>query len=164
MYRKLFIVILTITLFSFSSFSQRAYALNPKVKVLLSTGSYGIIGGALLGTATLAFGTSGRAPAQGASIGLWTGLLFGSYIILSHMIHLSTSDPQDLPYGGDTPYGDSGFFPGGGEVEVDGAGNPLENWNPYQDTEFFSRERDWTSHITPQAKPLLYLNVLQVSF
>ena len=47
---------------------------------------YGTVGGALLGTAALAFGSSGRAIAKGASLGLYGGLIFGSYVILSYEV------------------------------------------------------------------------------
>jgi uncharacterized membrane protein len=57
---------------------------NAKARALGSMAMYGTIGGTLLGTASLAFGTSARAIAQGASIGLYLGLIFGSYVVLSH--------------------------------------------------------------------------------
>ena len=46
--------------------------------------SYGVVGGALLGTASLAFGSGGRSIAKGASLGLYAGIIFGSYIILNY--------------------------------------------------------------------------------
>jgi hypothetical protein len=42
------------------------------------------VGGALLGTATMAFGSGSRSIAKGASLGLYAGLLFGGYVILSY--------------------------------------------------------------------------------
>ena len=45
---------------------------------------YGVVGGALLGTASLAFGSGGRSIAKGASLGLYAGLIFGGYVILSY--------------------------------------------------------------------------------
>lgn len=65
-------------------FSSSAFALDPKLKILGSMAGYGVVGGALLGAATMAFGTSGRSIAKGASIGLYSGLIFGSYVILSY--------------------------------------------------------------------------------
>ena len=61
-----------------------ARAQDAKSRALGSMALYGTIGGALLGTATLAFGNSARAIAQGASIGLYAGLIFGTYVVLSH--------------------------------------------------------------------------------
>lgn len=65
-------------------FSSSAFALDPKLRILGSMAGYGVVGGALLGAATMAFGTSGRAIAKGASLGLYGGLIFGSYVILSY--------------------------------------------------------------------------------
>jgi len=45
---------------------------------------YGVASGALLGFASMAFGQSSRAVAQGASLGLYAGLLFGAFILVSH--------------------------------------------------------------------------------
>lgn len=65
-------------------FSSSAFALDPKLKVLGSMAGYGVVGGALLGAASMAFGTNGRAIAKGASLGLYAGLIFGSYVIVSY--------------------------------------------------------------------------------
>ncbi len=58
-------------------------AMPAKARAVLTIIGYGTAGGALLGTASLAFGTSTRAVAQGASIGLYAGILFGAYVIFS---------------------------------------------------------------------------------
>lgn len=65
-------------------FSSSSFAMDPKLKILGTMSGYGIVGGALLGAATMAFGTSARAIAKGASLGLYGGLIFGSYVILSY--------------------------------------------------------------------------------
>jgi hypothetical protein len=65
-------------------FSSLSFAIDSKMKVIGTMASYGVVGGALLGTASLAFGTSGRAIAKGASLGLYAGLIFGTYIITSY--------------------------------------------------------------------------------
>lgn len=65
-------------------FSSSAFALDPKLKILGTMAGYGVVGGALLGTASLAFGTGPRSIAKGASLGLYAGLLFGGYVILSY--------------------------------------------------------------------------------
>ena len=65
-------------------FSSSSFALDPKLKIIGTMSGYGIVGGALLGAASMAFGTSGRAIAKGASLGLYGGLLFGAYVILSY--------------------------------------------------------------------------------
>lgn len=55
-----------------------------KAKAFLTISAYGAAGGALLGLATMAFGQSSRAVAQGASLGLYAGILFGTYVLVSH--------------------------------------------------------------------------------
>ncbi len=67
--------------------SVKAQSIDPKGKVLGSVVGFGVVGGALLGMASKAFDNSdsfGRATAKGASIGLYAGLLFGGYILISH--------------------------------------------------------------------------------
>jgi hypothetical protein len=63
---------------------EKANALDPKGRAFLIICTYGTVGGALLGFATMAFGTNSRAIAQGASLGLYAGIGFGSFIIMSH--------------------------------------------------------------------------------
>jgi len=63
---------------------NKANALDAKGRAFLVICTYGTVGGALLGFATMAFGTNSRAIAQGASLGLYAGIAFGSYIIASH--------------------------------------------------------------------------------
>jgi hypothetical protein len=65
-------------------FSTSAFAVDPKLKILGTMSGYGIVGGAMLGTASMAFGGSGRSIARGASLGLYGGLIFGTYVILSY--------------------------------------------------------------------------------
>lgn len=63
---------------------QSAGALDPKTKAFLIICGYGTVGGALLGLASMAFGQESRAIAQGASLGLYSGILFGAYVIYTH--------------------------------------------------------------------------------
>ncbi len=106
--KKLFIV----ATFCFSLlFSHSAFAIDPKLKILASMTTYGVVGGALLGTASLAFGASGRSIAKGASLGLYAGLLFGGYVILSYEMKKRGfgNDQQKEDYYPDSrsPYEDS---------------------------------------------------------
>lgn len=80
--KKIFIASVVCFTLLFSSVSQAA--LDPKLKMVATMAGYGVVGGALLGTASMAFGTGGRSIAKGASIGLYAGLLFGGYIILNY--------------------------------------------------------------------------------
>jgi len=76
---------LIVFLFCFSLMQNKAYAaIDPKAQVIITMATYGSVGGALLGGASLAYGTSFRAVAVGASLGLYAGLLFGGYLIGSH--------------------------------------------------------------------------------
>ncbi|MGZ3790107.1 MAG: hypothetical protein ACXVLQ_16340 [Bacteriovorax sp.] len=90
-------------------FSSSVYALDPKVKILGTMAGYGVVGGALLGTATMAFGSGPRAIAKGASLGLYAGLLFGGYIVLSYEMKKRGFNDQKEDYYPDSrsPYEDN---------------------------------------------------------
>ncbi len=75
---KIFILSFTILI------SSNAYSADPRLKVVATMAGYGVVGGALLGTASLAFGANGRSIAKGASLGLYAGLLFGAYVVTSY--------------------------------------------------------------------------------
>ncbi len=75
-----FLILITMTLTA----PQKAQAEIPvKAKAFLTIVGYGTAGGAILGAASMAFGTSTRAVAQGASLGLYAGILFGTYVLVS---------------------------------------------------------------------------------
>lgn len=60
---------------------------------------YGAGGGALLGAASMAFGTSSRAVSQGASLGLYAGIIFGTFVLVSHhQKRLGTYEDSSSPY------------------------------------------------------------------
>lgn len=81
MTRIFFALLFTLTL-SLRSGEVRA-EIPAKTKAVLTIIGYGAAGGALLGAASMAFGTSSRAIAQGASIGLYAGIIFGGYVLLT---------------------------------------------------------------------------------
>ena len=58
--------------------------MSPENKTVGVMAVYGAVGGALLGAASLVFVSSSRAIPVGASLGLYSGLLFGGYVVLSH--------------------------------------------------------------------------------
>jgi hypothetical protein len=61
--------------------------------------AYGATSGAILGAASMAFGQSTRAIFQGASLGLYAGILFGTYVIVSHRNRQAGSyDDNRSPY------------------------------------------------------------------
>lgn len=77
-------LLISMTLIFTLLFSSSAMALDPKLKILGTMSGYGVVGGTLLGAASMAFGASGKAIARGASLGLYGGLIFGTYVILSY--------------------------------------------------------------------------------
>lgn len=108
--------------FSFILPSNNSYAMDAKGKAFLVICTYGTVSGALLGFASMAFGTSSRAIAQGASLGLYAGIGFGSYVLMSHN---KAGEPMEPEYnqgpGGMPPgYEDGGGF--GAPSPVDGGG------------------------------------------
>lgn len=123
--KKLICVLCLFSLVSFSPSSQGE--VPPKVKVLLTTSAYGTVMGALLGAATLAFKAPGRAVAQGASLGLYAGIIFGSYVIVSHGQNNNPSYEQapieNPDYQDDSPYSDNYY--GGGLYKKKGHDVPL---------------------------------------
>lgn len=125
MIKKIFLITLFISTIS-TSFQARA-DMDPKVKIMALNAGYGTVGGALLGTAAMAFGGSTRSIAVGASLGLYAGLIFGGYIIGSHEYrkHQNQRPSDENYYYPDTqgsPYQDSSYQGGGynyqGSIEV----------------------------------------------
>jgi hypothetical protein len=84
-------------LFSLTIPTDNVSALEPKQKAFMVMTTYGTVGGALLGFASMAFGSGSRSIAQGASLGLYAGIIFGSYVITSHR---SAGEPAEVidPY------------------------------------------------------------------
>lgn len=80
------ILFFVFTIFLSSPSHAAAPKFNPKTKAFLLMTAYGTVGGFLLGTASLAFDTPGRAPFLGASLGLYAGLAFGGYVLVSHYV------------------------------------------------------------------------------
>ena len=81
--------------------------IDPRIKMVGKVALYGTAGGALLGLASLAFDGSGRNIARGASLGLYAGLIFGGYVIVSHYQRTHPSPVEPGSYGDDSesPYG-----------------------------------------------------------
>lgn len=135
------VVILCLITFCLSAMPVREAKadMDPKVKALATMAAYGTISGALLGTASLAFGTDGRSVAIGASLGLYAGLLFGTYVIVTHEMkkgapthpkrdnyYPNAPTPYNAPYGSG-PYGDDEYGGGdyGGNYDVGQYHNPM---------------------------------------
>lgn len=170
------IILILGLLISASFYSPKVQAIDTKVKAILTMAAYGTVGGALLGTASLAFDTKGRSPFIGASLGLYAGLIFGSYVVVSHRLKKYRDEnpqPQQNYYpDSNSPYeagSDGGFgsWFGGGEEEVvedPQYWNPtlnLENLGPTLDSH--SRINGWGRSVN-RHRPVFYLNLMNYQF
>ena len=81
-------IILLVLFLPFAS----ARGISPKVKAVLTMSAYGAVGGGLFGLALIPFGGPERVILKGASIGFYTGLLFGGYILFNHHYGLEEKD------------------------------------------------------------------------
>lgn len=122
-------------------------ALDPKMKMLGTMAGYGIVGGALLGTATLAFGAGGRSIAKGASLGLYAGLLFGGYIIFSH----------EMKKRGFGQEGREDYYPESSGPYENDQGNYKMQLEDFQLAQFDNKK-------DPKSDPLFFMNFLNMEF
>ena len=111
MHLKILVFLFTLI---FSSVS--AWGFNPKVKTIGLNAAYGAIGGGLLGISSLAFGAQGRVVAKGASLGLYFGLAFGAYVVVTHG---RGHDSYDSGEGGYAPSDNTNIYDGGGIFRFD---------------------------------------------
>lgn len=134
-YMKLFkikstIIALLLTL-SFLGTTSNTYAMDARAKALGSMALYGTVGGALLGAASLAFGTSGRAVAQGASLGLYGGIIFGSYVVISHSMRKNRYQAPVAPPANNNYYPEDGNTPYNNSSAEPGTGSDDDSWSFY---------------------------------
>ncbi|MCT4641768.1 MAG: hypothetical protein N4A33_05670 [Bacteriovoracaceae bacterium] len=168
--KKLFVSIAIFLSLVFPVSEARA-DMDPKMKAFAVMATYGTVGGALLGFASMAFGAKSRAIAQGASLGLYAGIIFGAYVLYSYNQSKNPSyvDEQD-PYYNDPyadPYGGRQVAPGGFGAPVpktqedSGAGgffgNRVQQINDKYMTDFGGYKRKSYS-------PPIYMNLLNISF
>ena len=145
--KKIFIILLAVVLIRSVSPTTARAEIPAKAKAFLVVSAYGTVGGALLGFATMAYGTNSRAIAQGASLGLYAGLIFGAYVLASHKSADDQINEYEQQYGPEGAPPPDGMAPGGWGAppsEEEGGG-------------FFG---------SPQraAMPPIYLNFLHVNF
>jgi hypothetical protein len=144
--------------------SSNVYAMNAKTKAFLVMCTYGTVGGALLGFASMAFGTNSRAIAQGASLGLYAGIIFGSYVITSHR----SAGQQDEYYDYPAPPPSSGF----GAPAPSGFGQPAPtSGGGFFDMRVMELNQKFNEHHRHMQNkrenfnvPPLYLNIYNTTF
>lgn len=129
-----------------------------KAKAFLTIVGYGTAGGAILGAATMAFGTSTRAVAQGASLGLYAGILFGTYVLVSH-----AQGRQGYYEDSSSPYRQSNDIYGDEYNSEEGGSSDAEGGSG-----FFNRMETIHTKFQPKEKggnlPPLYVNLFQFQF
>jgi hypothetical protein len=87
---------------------------DPSKEFLMSC-TYGVLAGTLVGAASLAFtsqpGDNLRNIARGASLGLYTGILLGAYVVylVPGQDESNNSDPESKPQDGDDDTGASNY-------------------------------------------------------
>ncbi len=173
--QKIITVLLCFSIFTLFLTPQNANAqMDPKVKALVSMAVYGSIGGALLGTASLAFGHSKRAIARGASLGLYAGILFGGFVIMSHVAKVNnwnlnpTTEDQD--YYPDTEQNiiyESGPAQNAGPYDAgDDVGSDDRYWQEIKYSNDFFKKDDKIRAIRGKSLdlPLVYFNFLNYNF
>jgi hypothetical protein len=156
--------LMVVLVFSFTVGQARA-EIPPKARAFMMVSAYGAGGGALLGLASMAFGTSSRAIAQGASLGLYAGILFGTYVLVSHHNRRQGSyDDRSSPYKDDADgyedYGDETKEEGGGGGFFDSSYGPVQNGALHASTQSYRAfETKKGGHLPP-----LRMNLLTIQF
>jgi len=162
-----FFLVLLVTVAVIKPQTARA-ELPVKAQAFLTMAGYGTAGGALLGLASMAFGNSSRSVAQGASLGLYAGLIFGAYVLVSHhQKQLGDYEDDSSPYQKSNDiYGDEYNNEEGGEGPVDKS----------QRSGFFDRFQVMQEHMFNQSftfdsvkrrggnLPPIQMNVFQYNF
>lgn len=130
-----------------------------KARAFLTITGYGAGGGAILGAASMAFGQSSRAIAQGASLGLYAGIIFGTYVLVSHhQRRYGGYDDYASPYGqASDVYGDEYETDQGGGRDDGGRDSFFDRYEVLQE-KFHGQNKKGTS------LPPIYFNLLQYNF
>ena len=132
---KKLVIIFTITLFSLTQTSEVRAEIDPRAKAIGTMAVYGTVGGALLGTAALAFDADGRSVAKGASLGLYAGLLFGSYVVLSYAYRKHQRE---------NPQPQENYYPDTNSPYEQDSPDQTYRWNPKQEMQL-EAQRDGVS-------------------
>jgi Na+/glutamate symporter len=153
-------LILCITLFI--GLVPRAQAdMDARVKTVGVMAGYGAASGALLGIATLAFDDEAKNIFKGASLGLYAGIIFGSYIVVAHHLRKNSKPSTDTNYyEEESPYDGAGDAPSASPYE-DGAAPQL-----FDNKIILDRVRDNLAKINPPTKNEVVMGIplLALSF
>lgn len=161
-FSTLFIAFLTFFLIN----TKEAKAqIPPKAKAFITICAYGAGGGAMLGMASMAFGMSSRAIAQGASLGLYAGIFFGTYVLVSHhQKRYGQYDDKSSPYQDSTDvYGDEYQSDEGGSGDGEAQGGFFDRFQVLQEklrVESFSLGQKRRGSTMPP----LQINLIQYNF
>ena len=154
---SLFLVLITI---SFLKPNEAKAELPVKARAMMTIVGYGTAGGAILGAASMAFGTNSRAIAQGASLGLYAGILFGTYVLVSHHNkRYGSYDDNSSPYKESNDiYGDDyQSDEGGGSGESSGSGGFFDRFQTIQTKFNYKNEKGGNL-------PPIYMNLMTIQF
>jgi hypothetical protein len=137
-----------------------------KIRALVTMSVYGAAGGTLLGLASLAFDAPTRSIAQGASLGLYAGIIFGSYIVTSHMIQNkqwgSSSSDSDGYYPESSGGYDGGYYQD--DPKSGGDGNRWEPVYPTGPDKLPAPVKPMRWRPTEKRSIPIYLQLLQINF
>lgn len=155
--RKIVCTFLVILVASFANPQNAQAQISARTKAALTIVGYGTAGGALMGAASMAFGTSTRAVAQGASLGLYAGIIFASYVLISHHNRSRGSYSSD-----NTIYRESNDIYGDEYDSEDGGSDQGAQGG------FFNRFESMHSKFASKEKggqlPPLQVNIFQLNF
>ena len=166
MTKKSFLTLLVVLFtFTFVAPKEAKAEMPVKAKAFLTIVGYGTAGGAILGAASTAFGTSTRAIAQGASLGLYAGILFGTYVLVSHHNkRYGSYDDNSSPYGQSSDiYSDDYQEDEGGDRKGFRSGGFFDRFEPIQE-KFETNAFSLGGPKRGTRIPPLKINVIQYNF
>ena len=146
---------------------QQSGGIDPRMKALGMMAVYGTAVGFLLGAAALAFDAPGRSPFIGASLGLYAGILFGTYVVVTYAVRKhrleNPGDSEDENYYPETP--DSPY-----EGPFKSDTSSMDWGHGMQIQSVFSEEgriQSWSERTALRSDvnaPSFFLNVLNITF
>ncbi|MBL7664580.1 MAG: hypothetical protein JNM93_05560 [Bacteriovoracaceae bacterium] len=161
--KKVFVLFVAFVILSSVPFQPARAQSSAKLKAFLIVSGYGTALGALLGVASLAFDAKSRAIAQGASLGLYAGMIFGTYVITS------AGRKNELPPGSYqdsiTPYSED-VTPPDNEPYSDNSGGGFFDTPQRSQTSVVSFQDDMGQFKTKTARNSvpLYFELMRISF